>query len=368
MSVPASTIPKGSLVLVTGVTGFIASHTALEFLKLGYKVRGTVRDPSKAKWVTDELFRSYVAKGEFEIVAVPDMASENAFDEATKGVSAVAHIATIATWDPNPNNVIPQTVAGAVNALKSASKESSVKQFVFTSTAAAAIFPAPNTEFHCDETSWNEAPGPLAWAPPPYDPSRGMITYMASKVEAEKAVWKFAKETKPNFTVNVVLPFMTVGEILNKNQAGSTADWVRQLYRGDVSQIQGMPCSKFLSLSPAAFLARRLPRSPLIKFLPTANYIHVRDIALMHIAAVLDPEVSNRRIHAWAKGFNWNDMLAVLRKLYPQKKFIDDLPNMGQFLGTVDDSLGLKLLKKWGGQDAWTPFEQGIKDALKGAE
>ena len=216
-----TTLPKGSLIFVTGITGFTASHTALEFLKLGYKVRGTVRDPLKAKWVIEELFHSYAIKGGLEIIAVPDMASESAFDEAVKGVSAVAHLATIATWDPDPNKVIAQTISGAMNALKSASKGPSVKQFMYTSSAAA-VLPAPNLEFHCDETSWNDTAVQLAWVPPPYD-ARAIITYMTSKVEAEKAVWKFAKETNLNFTVNTVLPFTTFGKVLSKNQAGSTA-------------------------------------------------------------------------------------------------------------------------------------------------
>jgi hypothetical protein len=41
---------------------------------------------------------------------------------------------------------------------------------------------------------------------------------------------------------------------------------------------------------------------------------------------------------------------------------------MGQFLGTVDDSLGLTLMDKWAGKDGWTPLEQGIKERLEGME
>lgn len=46
-----STIPKGSLILVTGVNGYIASHTANRLLKEGYLVRGTVRAKDKADWL-----------------------------------------------------------------------------------------------------------------------------------------------------------------------------------------------------------------------------------------------------------------------------------------------------------------------------
>ncbi|KAH8816908.1 hypothetical protein F5884DRAFT_873743 [Xylogone sp. PMI_703] len=339
MSSINTTLPKGSWVLVTGVTGYIASHVALEFLKLGYKVRGTVRDPEKARWLTEETFAPEASAGSFEISVVPDMAIDGAFDEAVKGVSAVAHVATIATYDSNPNNVIPQTIAGAVNALKAASRESSVKQFVYTSTVGASAFPIADVAFHVDQDTWNDSVVAMAWAPPPYEPSRGMIVYAGGKVETERAVWKFVQEQKPGFTVNTVNPFTVFGRILNSKQKPSTAGWVLDLYRGEIDQI---------------------------KHVKALNYVNARDVALLHVAAVLDPEVKNQRIHAWGAPFNWNDLLAIMRKLRPAHKFIDDIPNLGQMLGTVDDSLGLKLLKKWNGQAGWTSLEQGIRENIEG--
>jgi hypothetical protein len=95
------------------------------------------------------------------------------------------------------------------------------------------------------------------------------------------------------------------------------------------------------------------------------NYINVRDVALLHVAAVLDPEVSYRRIHECAQPFNWNIILATMRELYPKKYFVDNLPNMGQLVGTVEDGLGLQLMKKWGGQEGWTSLVEGIKQNLE---
>jgi nucleoside-diphosphate-sugar epimerase len=251
----STTIPKGSLVLVTGATGFIASHIILEFLKRGYKVRGTVRDASKANWLLEETFPSYVAAGSFELVTVPDMVVENAFEEAVKGVSAIAHVASVISLDPNPHNVIPQTVAGAVNALKAAAKEPTVKEFVFTSSVVAAAMPVPNQEFHVDSNSWNTFAVDLAYAPPPYDPIRGMIVYMASKVEAEKALWKWVEENKPSFTVNAVNPYTTLGRLLNRKQRGSTHDWVMQLYRGETGVIEHLSgCKSFHIHFPQSFI------------------------------------------------------------------------------------------------------------------
>ena len=83
-STKASAIPEDSLILVTGVTGFIGSHIANELLKRGYRVRGTARDAEKARWI-NELFEGNFGKGRFETVIVSDMSTPGAYDEAVKG-------------------------------------------------------------------------------------------------------------------------------------------------------------------------------------------------------------------------------------------------------------------------------------------
>lgn len=98
------------------------------------------------------------------------------------------------------------------------------------------------------------------------------------------------------------------------------------------------------------------------------NYIDVRDVALIHVAAVLDPEISHGRIYAWAQPFNWSDILAIMWRLYPEKKIVDALPNMGQMIGTVDDSLGLKFMKRWGCQEVWTSLDDCVKENLEDVE
>ena len=77
-------IPEGSLVLVTGVNGWVGSNVADQFLHYGYRVRGTVRNVEKAAPLK-ALFDKKYGEGKFELVSVTDMVSEGAFDEVTKG-------------------------------------------------------------------------------------------------------------------------------------------------------------------------------------------------------------------------------------------------------------------------------------------
>jgi nucleoside-diphosphate-sugar epimerase len=97
----ATKIPKDSWVLVTGANGFVAVHTIQQFLQRGYKVRGTVRDIEKSSWLVQDVFKFYADNGSLELVEVPDLGAEGAFDEAVKGMSAIAHVASITNFDPD---------------------------------------------------------------------------------------------------------------------------------------------------------------------------------------------------------------------------------------------------------------------------
>ena len=77
-------IPKGSLVLVTGVNGYIGSHMVDQLLQQGYNVRGTVRTEAKGQWVKEYFGKKY-SNQTLELEVVPDMAAKGAFDHAVKG-------------------------------------------------------------------------------------------------------------------------------------------------------------------------------------------------------------------------------------------------------------------------------------------
>lgn len=77
-------ILPGSLVLVTGANGFIASHTVDQLLKKGYRVRGAIRSLEKGRWIQDYADKTY-GTGKLELVVIPDMGQPNAYDEAVRG-------------------------------------------------------------------------------------------------------------------------------------------------------------------------------------------------------------------------------------------------------------------------------------------
>lgn len=104
MATGVSTLPPGSLVLVTGANGFVASHVVERLIVDGFCVRGSVRSEDKGKWL-HQLFDAKYGKGKFASVSVSDMDATGAFDAAVKGVAGICHTASIMTFDGNPKSI-----------------------------------------------------------------------------------------------------------------------------------------------------------------------------------------------------------------------------------------------------------------------
>jgi uncharacterized protein YbjT (DUF2867 family) len=85
----AYAIPPGSRLLVTGASGYIASHVVNILLQLGYVVRGTVR--TEKPWL-DHYFSSRYPKDRYESVIVPAMEEEDAFEKHVEDVAGIIHI------------------------------------------------------------------------------------------------------------------------------------------------------------------------------------------------------------------------------------------------------------------------------------
>ena len=78
-------------VLVTGANGYLAVWVVQKYLDAGYSVRGTVRSLSRSAFLKEQ-FAGYGER--FELVLVEDITKDGAFDEAVKGVDAIAHTAS----------------------------------------------------------------------------------------------------------------------------------------------------------------------------------------------------------------------------------------------------------------------------------
>ncbi|KAJ7654079.1 NAD-P-binding protein [Mycena polygramma] len=285
----STTIEKGSLVLVTGANGFIASHV---------------------------VFDKKYGAGRFECVSVPDMVADGAFDEAVKGVSGIVHLTSIVTFSTKVEEVVPPTVKGTIEVLKSAVKEPGVKSVVYTSSSAACLLAQPGKVIVVTEDTWNESAIAEAHNDPTPNP---WVVYAARKTEAEKAVWQFVEQTKPHFQVSTVVPNVNFRQIFQPGDKElSTAGWVVKLSRGEKSVLQ----------------------------YPPQWFVNVADTACLHVAGLIDPSCNGKRIFAFAAPYTWNEVLAILRKQNPGRKFMEDAPDQGRDLSQIPNQGAEALLRK----------------------
>ncbi|KAF5024498.1 hypothetical protein F66182_3438 [Fusarium sp. NRRL 66182] len=337
-------VPKGSLVLVTGANGLLGSHVAKQFLEYGYKVRGTVRDVEKNSWLSTTFNNEY-GQGSFELAKVADMAADGAFSEATKGVAVIAHTASIMSLNPDPNKVIPDAINFAVNALKAAYAEPSVKRFVFTSSSSAAVVSIPGVPgVAVNEDSWSEGIVKVAWADPPYTSERAGAVYAASKTQSEQAIWKYHKEhrdERPDLVVNTVLPNYNWGKSIDPINQGfpSSSAFPVLLYQGKVSAIHRRICPQY--------------------------FIDVDDTGRLHVAAAIFDHVKDQRIFGFAGRFNWDAILDVLRKHNPDKSFPDNFSS-GDDPNVIEPRDKAEQLLKDLGRPGWTSLEDSVAGIFEG--
>jgi hypothetical protein len=85
------------------------------------------------------------------------------------------------------------------------------------------------------------------------------------------------------------------------------------------------------------------------------------------MSALLDPEVHNERIVAWAAAWTWNDIFAIMRQVHPDKStMFEDIPNEGRDLSKAANTRGEKLLRSLG-RPGWTSLEDSVKATIMNA-
>ncbi|PLB54788.1 NAD(P)-binding protein [Aspergillus steynii IBT 23096] len=303
-----SAIPPDSCILVTGVNGYVASHTADQLLHHGYRVRGTVRSPSKSQWIKDLFDRKY-GPGRFELATVEDMTRPDAFDRAIKGVSGIAHVATIFG---HTADLIASVVATNENLLASAAAEPTVRRFVYTSSSEAATFSSfldhqDGRDAHITANTWNEEAVRRYQHDGAEGPKAGFDMYAASKTLGEQAVWKWVEENRPGFVVNTVLPSVVFGASIAPEAQGhaSSSAWPAALFRNEFDRVW-------------PFLQHVIPHG--------AYCVDAKDVALLHLAGLVHADVKSERLFAFGVPFTWNEIISVFQAWFPDRQFASEVP------------------------------------------
>lgn len=258
-------------VCVTGASGYVGAHVVRELLERGYRVRGTVRDPSRPEKV-EHLTALPGAADRLELVQA-DLGAPGSFSAAVAGCGAVLHVASpyvLTVADPQRDLVDPAR-EGTLNVLRSCKEAGTVRRVVLTSSMAA-ITDQPRADLLLTEEVWNE---------------RSSLTrnpYYFSKVQAERAAWAFVEQEAPGFDLVVINPFLVGGPSLSP--ALNTSPGV----------IRGLLMGEFPGILSVEW-----------------GFVDVRDVAAAHVRAVEVPEAHGRHVCA-AEVLSMRQVVQILRE------------------------------------------------------
>lgn len=287
---PAVAAP--SKVLVTGASGFLASHIIQNLLSEGYIVVGTVRSPSKG----DYLANIYKSEN-FSYAIVPDIQKADAFDEVIKSNTFAAILHTASPFNmvaDDPQELIRPAVQGTTAILKSAAEFGpSVKRVVITSSVAAIVSPKEKTPFTFTEEDWNEVS--TAAVEKLGSKARPADKYNASKTLAERAAWAFVEEKKGSISFDLVTinPAYIFGPTFH-----------------EIKGVSGLNESNSMFLK--AITDKNLPEVVCGSFV--GNFVDVRNVSEAHKHALQKEEAAGQRFITSAGPYSRQDIYDALNK------------------------------------------------------
>ena len=127
---------ENKLVLVTGGSGFVATHIIQRLLKEKAKVRTTVRD-IKNKSKVDPVENLVLDNNKDLEIVEAELTDSKCWNKVVEGCDYVVHVASpVFATSENPKNEIDQAIKGTTNVLNACVKYN-IKKVVVTSSIAA---------------------------------------------------------------------------------------------------------------------------------------------------------------------------------------------------------------------------------------
>jgi len=289
-------------VLLTGVSGWIAKHTAIELLNSGYEVLGTVRNNNLIEQTKDTISK-YASIDKLSFVEL-DLLKDNGWNEAANGCKYIMHIASPfpIKVSNNRDSLLPVAVDGTLRVLN-AGLNAGVEQIIKTSSIVA-MFRKPNRSnpYSFGENDWTDE----NWI-------EGVNDYFLSKTKAEKAAWELVESKGLKNKLTTINPGGVFGDALDK-KGGTSIEYVRQFLKG------------------------KFPAAPKFGVLIS----DVKDVAKSHVACIGNEKVGGRRLIVGKevkKLIELSQLMAEALPDYAKKLPKKELPNfMVKLISYLDSS------------------------------
>ncbi len=282
---------ESKIIVVTGITGFIAKHVAAQLLDLGFVVRGTLRNPDKEQQVRQAI--SYMCSEQALVrlqLVTCDLLSDEGWQEAMADAEALMHLAAyVPAMEPkDPAAVIRPSLEGTERVFSFA-RAARIKRIIMTSSIAAIGYghdiksKSKSKSVNLTSNDWTNIAG-----------LKGGWAYAEAKVLAEKKAWAIAKENHLDLTC--ICPGMVFGPAPDTDTSASLEVVKRLMNR----QVPAIP--------PGGL-----------------SVVDVRDVAKIHVAALGEDGTIDQRIIASAHYITFTEIAQILRDAYPNIKFPNNI-------------------------------------------
>ena len=262
-----------STILVTGASGFVASHCIQQLLWQGHKVRGTLRTLSKETYLRKALGEV----GDRLSFVQADLQSDQGW-EALAGCDYVLHVASPfpPSLPKHQDELIVPAREGTLRVLQAAER-AGVKRVVLTSSIAAIMDGHPERQRVFDERDWTNTEAPIQ-------------PYPKSKTLAERTAWEFVKGKK--LELAVINPGLILGPSLDGHFPTSSG-YIGKLMRREVPGVSRT----------------------------TLFTVNVRDVAAAHLAAMTRPEAAGGRFICVEGAHRFQEIARILQRYFAPKGY-----------------------------------------------
>lgn len=253
-----------NIILVTGGSGFVASHLIIQLLEAGNVVRATLRKASREQAVRETLQPHITTEANTRLsFVVADLASDDGWEDAIRGCNYVHHVASPfpASQPKNEDELIRPAREGTLRVLRH-SRDAGVKRVIMTSSFAAVGYGYKDLPTSFTEENWSIL-----------DSKVEVPAYHKSKTLAERAAWEFVEKEGNGLEIAVVNPTGIFGPVLGPDVATS------------VGLLKSM-------------MEGKMAACPQLYF----GVVDVRDVADLHIKAMLADEAKGKRFLALCDG------------------------------------------------------------------
>lgn len=152
---------------------------------------------------------------------------------------------------------------------------------------------------------------------------------------------------------------MVFGKLLDGTSQGypSSLGLIHELYEGRPGVGHQVVGNREISDFPSCIYMSTLTHVP-------EYYIDVTDAAALHFAGAVLPDVKEERIFGFAGWYTWNDILAILRKHYPEQPIPEELSAPGVAHDIRTRARAEQLLRELG-HPGWISLEDSVKAVVE---